>query len=67
MKVTVNGTEQNVVEGMTLRALLEELGKLEQRGIAVAVNASVVTSAEWKNLTLFEEDSVLIIQATQGG
>lgn len=67
MKVTINGNEQNVAEGMTLRALLEKLGKLEQRGIAVAVNASVVTSAEWKNLRLFEGDSVLIIQATQGG
>ncbi len=67
MNLIVNGKMQKLNSGHTLRALLEELGKSELRGIAAAVNGTVVPLTEWSAYTLFDGDEVLIIQATQGG
>jgi len=67
MKLTVNGEAQEFPEGGNLQELLESLGKSQQRGIAVAVNGSVVTSSHWAEYALSDGDEVLIIQATQGG
>lgn len=67
MRLKVNGESVQLATGDTLHALLEQLGKLEQRGMAVAVNGSVVTAGLWAEHRLSEDDTVLIIQATQGG
>lgn len=37
------------------------------KGIAVAVNNTVVPKKEWINYTLKENDKVIVIKATQGG
>ncbi len=39
----------------------------KQKGIAVAVNSTVVPKADWENYRLQETDKILIITATQGG
>ena len=51
----------------TLLALLRELGLAERKGVAVAVNKSVVTRAAWPTYSLRDGDCVLVIRATQGG
>ena len=40
---------------------------IASKGIAVAVNGSVVSKAEWQNTSIKESDNIIIITATQGG
>ena len=63
----VNNSLHETGEGQTLTHLLVHLALAEQRGLAVAVNDSVVPRAEWPAHTLHEHDRVTIIRATQGG
>ena len=37
------------------------------RGWAVAVNESIIPKHDYDNTFLFDEDRVILIQATQGG
>lgn len=67
MKLTVNGEDRVCAERATLQVLLDELGLSANKGIAVAVNQSVVPAREWGERELLESDAVLVIQATQGG
>ncbi|MGC6456169.1 MAG: sulfur carrier protein ThiS [Coraliomargaritaceae bacterium] len=67
MNVTVNGEDRSFSEGATLQALLVEMGMSANKGIAVAVNQSVVPTRQWAECQLSEGDAVLVIQATQGG
>jgi sulfur carrier protein len=67
MKITVNDISREIPEGTSLQALLLELGLDAPKGLAVAVNRSVVPVSEWEQARLNEGDSILMIQATQGG
>ncbi|MCH6259026.1 sulfur carrier protein ThiS [Puniceicoccaceae bacterium K14] len=67
MTVIVNGVRNSLSGECTLEALMEQLGKATHRGIAVALNGSVVSADSWPTHCLVEGDEVLIIQATQGG
>lgn len=40
---------------------------LDKKGIAVAVNNSVVPKAEWNTYEVKSADKITIIRATQGG
>ncbi|MFQ3576985.1 MAG: sulfur carrier protein ThiS [Cytophagales bacterium] len=51
----------------SLELLLNNLGIANQKGIAIAVNDSVVPKKDWELLVLKENDQITIIQATQGG
>ncbi len=66
-KITVNDESREISGGSTLADLLTELGLNERKGLAVAVNATVVPGAQRTNRQLADGDAVLIIQATQGG
>ncbi len=51
-------------------SLLDLLKKSEleaTKGIAVAINQTVIPRAVWKDQLVQEHDSITIIQATQGG
>ncbi|MPY99750.1 MAG: sulfur carrier protein ThiS [Actinophytocola sp.] len=66
MDVEVNGEERRFPEGTTLAGLLEQLGTA-RRGVAVAVNGTVVTRSEWQNVVLIDGAKVDILTAVQGG
>lgn len=67
MKVTVNNVEKEIAEQCSLFWLANhELGE-KQNGVAIAVNNVVIQKKEWANYLLKENDSILIIKATQGG
>lgn len=67
MQVHVNN-QPRILEGdTTLSALVRDLGLAERRGIAVAVNDTVVARREWEKRALGEGDRVVLIQAAQGG
>jgi sulfur carrier protein len=66
--IRVNGEYEPLGEQTTLDALLaEKTADTAQRGIAVALNGSVVPRAAWPQTVLRAGDSVEIVRARQGG
>ncbi|UOG76391.1 sulfur carrier protein ThiS [Hymenobacter tibetensis] len=63
----VNNTPQEAPVARTLAEALTELNLPSQRGIAVAVNDTVVPRPEWAAYALQTNDRLTIIRATQGG
>lgn len=67
MRLTVNGRE--LVEngdGLSVAALVEKLTEV-QRGVAVAVNGTVVPRSTWAQARLADGDAVEVLTAAQGG
>jgi sulfur carrier protein len=65
--IRING-ESEPLAAATLAALLEEKAvDTSQRGIAVAVNGTVVPRAAWPSTQLRAGDSIEIVRARQGG
>jgi sulfur carrier protein len=65
--IHVNDQPRPLEGGATVAALLRELGLADRKGVAVAVNGSVVPRTTWPVHALADGDRVLVIQATQGG
>lgn len=66
-RIRVNGKDE-VLAVATLAALLEDKAvDTAQRGIAVALNGSVVPRAAWGETKLGPGDSIEIVRARQGG
>ena len=63
----VKNTPHETAHAETLTQLLARLALDQTRGLAVAVNDTVVPRAEWAAHALKEQDRVTIIRATQGG
>jgi sulfur carrier protein len=65
--IRVNGENERLAVA-TLEALVAEKAiDTAQRGIAVALNGSVVPRAAWGETALHAGDSVEIVRARQGG
>jgi sulfur carrier protein len=66
--IRVNGENETLGEQQTLEALLaEKTADTSPRGIAVALNGSVVPRAAWRETVLRAGDSIEIVRARQGG
>lgn len=65
MKLMVNDEELEVDDGTTVSGLLDSLG-FPDRGIAVAVNWSVLPRSQW-NSAVPEGARVEVVTAVQGG
>ncbi len=65
MKVTVNDEELQVDDGTTVVALLERLS-LPDKGIAVAVNLTVLPRSQWDS-AVPADARVEVVTAVQGG
>jgi sulfur carrier protein len=65
VKVTVNNEDVEVDEQTTVAALVESLG-FPEKGIAVAVDWSVVPRSEWET-ALTDGARVEVVTAVQGG
>ena len=66
ISITVNEKPIRIEKNTNVLQLLEKL-QTPQNGIAVALNNTIITKDFWKYEILEENDSLLIIQATQGG
>lgn len=66
MTITVNGERRELSAGMTVAALVADLGTGGQ-GVAVAVNAEVVSRSRWDGTRLRPGDRVEVLGAAQGG
>ena len=67
MKIKVNSDILEVNQEHPLIFLLERLALSDKKGIAVAVNAEVISKKNWNQFVLHENDEVIIIEAAQGG
>lgn len=65
MKLKINDKETEV-KAASLKELAEELS-LPEKGIAVAVNNSMVPRTGWQQTELNEGDNIVIIKAVCGG
>jgi len=67
MKISVNGELTDISENFKISDLVEKLLLSQKKGIAVAINNTVIPKSLWGETVLKTGDNVLIIKATQGG
>lgn len=67
LSITVNDQPRTFSGPLTLSQLLERIDLHSERGVAVAVNSSVIPKAAWASHQISDHDSILLITATQGG
>lgn len=68
MKLILNGEAIETDDGKTLGALLISLGiDAESKGVAIAVNETVIPKRKWDATELRADDAIEIIHAVQGG
>jgi sulfur carrier protein len=66
MEITINNETKQVAHN-SLQLLVTELLGEKTKGIAVAINDTIVPKTQWADTPLKEKDAILIIKATQGG
>ncbi|APY10670.1 thiamine biosynthesis protein ThiS [Seonamhaeicola sp. S2-3] len=64
--ITVNNNPQRIPKNISLQQFLANKVSSTQ-GIAVAINEQIIAKANWATQILSNGDTILIIQATQGG
>jgi sulfur carrier protein len=68
VNVTVNGNAGRLPEGSTVADVVcATTGDAAMRGIAVALNGTVLVRAAWPRTDLVDGDRVEVLTATQGG
>ena len=67
MNVYLNNDTVSIDSGASLHTVLEIKGFSEKKGIAVAVNNSVINRESWAQTLLADNDKILVISATKGG
>jgi sulfur carrier protein len=68
MKVLLNGSEAELVDGATVQTAVEALDlPASGRGVAVAVDAEVVPRTQWQTHELNDGARVEVLRAIQGG
>ncbi len=66
MEITVNGENRQVMQGLTVSALLEDL-KIPLTRVAVEVNLEIVPKAGYAGRTLQDGDKIEIVHFVGGG
>lgn len=68
MEITINNRVKNLSDkNLTVQQLLNLEIPEKQKGIAIAINNTVVPRKEWETKNILQNDNILIIKATQGG
>jgi len=67
MEITFNNHTRQIEAKTSIQNILDNWVGEKQKGIAVAVNKTVVPKAQWGSYVLQPNDNVLVINATQGG
>jgi sulfur carrier protein len=67
LKISVNGEATETGFATLGELAATEFGISTPKGIALAVNESVVPNSEWNSFSIKEGDKILVVQATQGG
>jgi sulfur carrier protein len=67
MRLIVNAVESHVDEAATVTDVVHSLAGRDPRGVAVAVNGTVVPRTGWAATVLRTGDVVEVLTAVQGG
>jgi sulfur carrier protein len=67
LEIRVNGQDVSLDAATIADLLAERAVEMNQRGIAVAVNGSVVPRSAWGETALRPGDHIEIVRAKQGG
>jgi sulfur carrier protein len=68
MRVTINGAERELPEGVTVQEVVAAAGiGHDERGVAVAVDRSVVPRSAWSATAVPAGASVEVLRASAGG
>lgn len=66
MQISINGEHQNIADNITITQLLEQL-EVEDKIIAISLNANVVKKDTWTQVYLKEHDKLELLQFMSGG
>jgi thiamine biosynthesis protein ThiS len=66
VKLHINGEEREFAEGLSLTALVEQLGMKPDR-VAVELNRHIVSRPQWPQVRLQGGDRLEIVQFVGGG
>jgi sulfur carrier protein len=66
-EIRVNGQDVSLSAATIADLLAEQAIDIDRRGIAVALNGSVIPRSAWGETALRPDDSVEIVRAMQGG
>lgn len=66
MILQINGERRNVPDGLTILALIGQLGFKPDR-VAVELNLEIVSRARWEETELREGDKLEVVQFVGGG
>jgi thiamine biosynthesis protein ThiS len=66
VKLHINGAPREYAAGLTLAALIEQLGMKSDR-VAVELNREIVSRERWAETSLGEGDQLEIVQFVGGG
>lgn len=67
MEIIVNNQPQKVADNFSVQQLAQQVLGDKQKGVAIAVNDTVVSKTQWDATFLKPNDNIIIIKATQGG
>jgi sulfur carrier protein len=67
IELFVNSKPQQFTTPLSLTQLLADKNLITAKGIAVAVNDTVIPKTNWDQTQLTDRDRITIITATQGG
>lgn len=68
MELIINHIRKNFnIPPENLEALMALEAPGRKKGVAVALNNCIIPISSWQNTLLQDQDSILIITATQGG
>jgi sulfur carrier protein len=67
MEIQLNNQRRIITAPHSVQQLLDEVVGEKQKGIAVAINNTVVPKATWAQQLIQTNDNIIIIKATQGG
>ena len=67
MKVTINGTETDVDEGIMVADVVTRLAGSRRAGIAISLNGEIVPKSRWADVVVGEGDRVEVLSAIGGG
>ena len=67
MNITLNGQARELPPGSTIADVLAILGYDSPKGVAVAVDGSVVPRSTWEGFDLHSGMRIEVLRAVQGG
>ncbi|MCU7548116.1 sulfur carrier protein ThiS [Chitinophagaceae bacterium LB-8] len=67
MEIQLNNQPKKISPHSSVQQLLDEVVGEKQKGIAIAINNTVIPKSAWTQHLIQSNDNILIIKATQGG